>query len=677
MDLGLFVQQHWLLSRGLVPFNTVMGMHMLADHMDWIDVLVAPLLRLGPGPEMLLLVQSLVVASAVFPLVALGSASPESTPGWPPPPRVVLAPDVHMGVMFDYNPSTLGSALLLWAAAAIVLRGPLAAVGFPLLACAAKENFTLYVAMLGFTLALMRLDSWRRGSHGRRAGPLALRPAARGPVPPLPRGGFRHWEFEELGETPKPRSACPSLSHPLRTAELLVDNADKRRGLLLPLLGTGYLGVAEPATLLLLLPNWGERFLSTHRTRWWGYYYGMPAVALACLGTARRVATAERRPARTASGCPSTCSAACCWRASFRPTGRRAATAAATSTSCDSRMPALPSTSGPSRRSSSTSEAIPSSRWPRSTTCWRTSRSAVHRDAGARRGGRRRRGCSSTAAPIRWDDPPGRGCSGTSTREATTTSPSAKATRWRCDESTRNRRSLPELGCPDPEPPARGGGGRLALVLDARRDHQHLDGLRAAVLPAVGRVRGQRHGVARAQLALLVAERERHAPLEHEGELLARVRVDMLAALAAGPKIASTGSSLRLRVIEPSASRWASVQVLSSRRRSDGRTIRSSSASLAVAAKNSPRVTPSVSAIFCSDPSEGDTWPFSSCEMKLAEKPVCAANARTETWRFEPKAPDVLADDPGLDCFPHGVPPRDSTDFPDASPFSVPERLKA
>ena len=24
--------------------------------------------------------------------------------------------------------------------------------------------------------------------------------------------------------------------------------------------------------------------MSTHRTRWWGYYYGMPAVAMACLG---------------------------------------------------------------------------------------------------------------------------------------------------------------------------------------------------------------------------------------------------------------------------------------------------------------------------------------------------------------------------------------------------------
>jgi uncharacterized membrane protein len=297
MDLGIFVQQHWLLSQGLVPFNTVMGMHMLADHMDWIDLLIAPLLRVAPGPEALLFVQALVVASAVFPLAALGTRLVGAYAGLTAAAAFVLAPDVHMGVMFDYNPSTIGSALLVWAAAAIVTRGPLAALGFALVACAAKENFTLYVALLGFTLPLMRLASWRRGLT---IALLALSIFALQISVIFPRyraGGFRHWEFEELGETPK-EIAAAVIGHPVRTGELLVDNADKRRGLLLPLLGTGYLGLAEPATLLLLLPNWGERFLSTHRTRWWGYYYGMPAVAMACLG----MLFAWRRLARAGAG---------------------------------------------------------------------------------------------------------------------------------------------------------------------------------------------------------------------------------------------------------------------------------------------------------------------------------------------------------------------------------------
>jgi uncharacterized membrane protein len=282
-DLGLFVQQHWLLAHGLVPFNTVMGMHMLADHMTWIDFLVAPLFHLGPGPEVLLLVQSVVVASAVFPLYGLGNHFLGGRAGLSVAGAYLLAPDVHMGVLFDYNPSTLGSALLLWAAYAMILRGGVAAALGALLACAAKEDFTLYVAMLGVVLPLLRLASWRRGMAVAALALSIFVLQIQVLFPLFREGGFRHWEFEELGETPS-AIAKTALLRPDRTAALLVDNAEKRRSLLLPMLGTGYVGLAEPVSLLLVLPNWGERFLSTHRTRFWGYYYGMPAVAMACLG---------------------------------------------------------------------------------------------------------------------------------------------------------------------------------------------------------------------------------------------------------------------------------------------------------------------------------------------------------------------------------------------------------
>jgi uncharacterized membrane protein len=282
-DLGIFVQQHWLLAHGRVPDNTVMGMHMLADHMTWLDFLVAPLFHLGRGPEVLLLVQSLVVASAVFPLYGLGLRFLGARAGLALAAAFVLAPDVHMGVMFDYNPSTLGASLLLWVAYCVILRGPVAGLAAVLLACAAKEDFTLYVAMLGLVLPLLRLAPWKRGVA---VAALALSIFAVQILvlfPMFREGGFRHWEFEELGETPGAIAAA-ALARPDRAATLLVDNPEKRRSLLLPLLGTGYVGLAEPVSLLLLLPNWGERFLSTHRTRWWGYYYGMPGVAMACLG---------------------------------------------------------------------------------------------------------------------------------------------------------------------------------------------------------------------------------------------------------------------------------------------------------------------------------------------------------------------------------------------------------
>jgi uncharacterized membrane protein len=109
-------------------------------------------------------------------------------------------------------------------------------------------------------------------------------------------GGFRHWEYEDLGQTPS-ETAAAAATRPDRALSLLVDHPQKRRALLLPLLSTGYVGLADPLSVVLQLPNWAERLLSTHRTRWWGYHYGVPAAATACLGLMlgwRRLRAANR-----------------------------------------------------------------------------------------------------------------------------------------------------------------------------------------------------------------------------------------------------------------------------------------------------------------------------------------------------------------------------------------------
>src|SRR6185503_17308708 len=98
-DLGLFYQTHWLIAHGEAPFNTVMGMHALADHMELLDYVVAPLLRLHEGPVTLLFVQALAVASAVFPAAWLADELLDSewaglATAW----VWLMAPDLHLGV---------------------------------------------------------------------------------------------------------------------------------------------------------------------------------------------------------------------------------------------------------------------------------------------------------------------------------------------------------------------------------------------------------------------------------------------------------------------------------------------------------------------------------------------------------------------------------------------------
>jgi uncharacterized membrane protein len=205
----------------------------------------------------------------------------------------VLAPDVHMGVMFDYNQTPAAAALLLWVAWAMTCRGPVAVVVTALLACGAKTNFCIYVAVLALVLSF-RFKSWRRGSVVIGLSLVVFVLELSVLFPWFRAGGFRHWDFEDLGEGPR-EIAVSMATHPLHAATLLVDHPQKRRALLLPLASTGYVGMADPAALLLQIPNWAERFLSSHRTRWWGYYYGMPAVATALVGAilgARRLQSA-------------------------------------------------------------------------------------------------------------------------------------------------------------------------------------------------------------------------------------------------------------------------------------------------------------------------------------------------------------------------------------------------
>ncbi|HET8648375.1 MAG TPA: DUF2079 domain-containing protein, partial [Vicinamibacteria bacterium] len=110
-------------------------------------------------------------------------------------------------------------------------------------------------------------------------------------------GGFRHWEqYEDLGGTPA-EGARTAVTRPDVPLGLLLDHPQKRRSMLLPLAATGYIGLADPLSIVLQLPNWGERFLSGYRTRWWGYHYGVPAAATACIGLMlgwRRLRAAER-----------------------------------------------------------------------------------------------------------------------------------------------------------------------------------------------------------------------------------------------------------------------------------------------------------------------------------------------------------------------------------------------
>ena len=239
--------------------------------------------------------------------------------------------------MFDFNPTTFASALLLWMAWALVCRGPVAVLVLTLLACAAKTNFGLYVAVLALVLASAPSpggaaspwprspspsSSWSWPSCSPGSAPAA---SATGST----RSSARARARSRSAHGARGRTARPPCSSTIR---------QKRRSLLLPLAATGYLGLADPAVAGPAAPQLGRALP------------GQPPGALVGLllrhagggdgaggrgaGRAAAAGGRPRRPApRALRGRLRAADAA-----SSRPTGRPTATTAARSTR--SRRPA-------------------------------------------------------------------------------------------------------------------------------------------------------------------------------------------------------------------------------------------------------------------------------------------------------------------------------------------------
>jgi hypothetical protein len=66
------------------------------------------------------------------------------------------------------------------------------------------------------------------------------------------------------------------VTRPTARADLLVDHPQKRRGAAPAPAPPATWRWPTPPRSLLQLPNWASASSRRHRTRWWGYYYGMP-----------------------------------------------------------------------------------------------------------------------------------------------------------------------------------------------------------------------------------------------------------------------------------------------------------------------------------------------------------------------------------------------------------------
>ncbi len=161
-DLGIFVQGVWLLSRFQTPFITLRGLNLFADHFSPILLPIALIYHIFPDPKMLLVLQTLGLASGAIAVYLLTLSRLRSQLlGIALALAYLFYPALQWINLFDFHPDAFITPFLLFAFVALEKRRWKAFWSLLIGALACKESCGLVGMMLGFYVGAK--DGWRRG----------------------------------------------------------------------------------------------------------------------------------------------------------------------------------------------------------------------------------------------------------------------------------------------------------------------------------------------------------------------------------------------------------------------------------------------------------------------------------------------------------------------------------
>ncbi len=156
-DLAIFDQGLWLISHFQVPFVTVMGRNLFGDHTSFVLLLFAPVYRLLPEPQGLLILQTLLLAGPAVPIYLLARKYAKSTfVATSLVATYLFNPLLQQGNLDQFHPEAFQVLLISLAIYAAVERRSVLLVVMVALALMVKEDAALLVVPLGVWVALRR-----------------------------------------------------------------------------------------------------------------------------------------------------------------------------------------------------------------------------------------------------------------------------------------------------------------------------------------------------------------------------------------------------------------------------------------------------------------------------------------------------------------------------------------
>ena len=272
-DMGIMDQALWNTLHGAVLHQTICNsisdtnclgdVSRFAIHFEPIMLPLSLLYVFAPTPKALMLLQTLVVASGVFPVFWIACRRLSSPlAGGIFAAAYLLYPQLQSAVLFDFHAVTLTMAFLVFALYFMLTRNNVGLLIACVLALSTKEEVPLDIVMIGLAILFFQ-RRWKLGAGviGLSLAWLAVAVIVMhiaspvGHSPTAARYGY-------LGDSPI-QAGIYVVTHPLQVLreEMLDDAGISYMGILLG--AFSFLGFASPLTLILCLPALSINLLSS------------------------------------------------------------------------------------------------------------------------------------------------------------------------------------------------------------------------------------------------------------------------------------------------------------------------------------------------------------------------------------------------------------------------------
>ncbi|GAA3069516.1 DUF2079 domain-containing protein [Streptosporangium carneum] len=285
-DLVIFDQAVRSYSRLQLPVSIAKGVHndlgwtfaVLGDHWSPILALLAPFYWLHDGPETLLVLQGVLLASATPPLWLLARRRLGVKRAHLVAVAYALSWPVAEAAAFDFHEAAFAPALTAWMIERHDAGRPGQAVAAGALLLCVKEDAGLLLA--GYGLFLLATRRWRAGAALVVGGLAAVMLTTRVLIPAFGGRADYYWAYGALGPDLS-SAAARALTHPLEAVALL--GAPPQKLLTVLMLGVMvlFLCLLSPMTLI-VVPPLAARMLASSFPNWWGtdYHYNAFLVAV-------------------------------------------------------------------------------------------------------------------------------------------------------------------------------------------------------------------------------------------------------------------------------------------------------------------------------------------------------------------------------------------------------------